>query len=378
MAILTSTASSGQFSTLAISVSVLALVVVLIQRYLAVQKDDREPPFVPSKIPIVGHLLHIIREGADYYGRLDRRYNLGLYTLPMLSGRMYIVASPEWATAVHRAHKTIQFNTLIAQAMKNLFCLDEATMDLINDNLNGQNGTRDGIMFEVHDMMQATLAPGPHLDALNKSILDKVAADFNTLAREPVQIKLWEWLRYHFSLASVSAIWGPKSPFSKDPEIESAFWEFEAAAMPLTMMPFPRIFARKGYKARQRIFRSFEEYMENEDFRDPGTSELVQNRAKINMGKFNMSKKMHAWGDVSLLFGALVNTIPATFWLVSWIFEDKELLREIREEVDQCITTQPSDPNKRIINATKLRASCPIFSSAPARDATPRGQSECQ
>lgn len=139
--------SSWHLSKAMIALSIIAVLLVLIQRFSTVQKDAREPPFIPSKIPILGHLVHLVREGADYYGRVDRRYKLSLYTLPVLKGRMYIVASPEWATAIHRAHKTLHFNTLVAQAMRNLFCMDEETMELINDNLNGENGNREGIML---------------------------------------------------------------------------------------------------------------------------------------------------------------------------------------------------------------------------------------
>ena len=104
--------------------------------------------------------------------------------------------------------------------------------------------------------------------------------------------------------------------------------------------------------------------MENEGYKDPKTSQLIKNRAAINMGKFKLSKKMYAWGEVSLLFGALLNTIPTAFWLLSWIFEDPQLLEEIRREVDSCITISTTEPKMYTINATKLRTSCPLFSSA--------------
>ena len=65
-----------------------------------------------------------------------------------------------------------------------------------------------------------------------------------------------------------------------------------------------------------------------------------------------------------MLFGALLNTIPAAFWLISWIFEDENLLRDILAEVENCITISQSASNKRTINATQLRTSCPLFVSA--------------
>lgn len=351
-------------SRLGIVLGIITVLAFVLARLVSVQKDPREPPFLPAKIPLVGHLLGIIRHGADYYQTLQARYHQDIYTLSIFKGRLYMVSSPEWSSAIQKSYKTLHFNTLIAQAMKNLFCMDDEAMKVINENLNGQNGTREGIMLEVHDMMGATLAPGKDLDDLNKSILDKILPDINALARGgPANIKLWEWLRHHFAVASVSAIWGPNNPFVKHPEVEPAFWTFEANAMPLSMMPAPQILARKGFEARKLLFDSWEEYMENEEYKGPDVSQLIKNRAKVNMGKYGLTKKMHAFGDVSLLFGALLNTIPTAFWLVSWIFEDPKLLAEIRAEVDQCIMMSSSDSKRRTINSAKLRNSCPLFFS---------------
>lgn len=295
---------SFPLSRLIIPLTTIAISVALLHRFLTVQKDQREPPYVTSKIPVLGHLFHLIREGADYYSRLERRYQFGIYTLPIFKSRMYIVATPEWANAIHRAHKTIHFNTLIAQAMKSLFLMDDPTMDLINDNLNGENGNREGLMFEIHDMMQATLAPGRDLDDLNKSILNQIAPDINQLAAEgPSKIKLWEWLRHHFSIASVTAIWGPQSAFTLHPEIEPAFWEFEANAMPLTMMPFPRIFARKGYQARQTVFKGFEEYMQRE--------------VRLNKRKSHMPSKFQS-------FVSQYDMLTRSYWTFSAILIPKQ------------------------------------------------------
>ena len=220
-------------------------------------------------------------------------------------------------------------------------------------------------MPEVHDMMYTTLAPGPHLDTLNKSILDQILPSINNLTRTgSAQIKLWYWLRHHFSIASVNAIWGPQNPFQRYKDVEPAFWEFEANAMPLTMAPLPHVFARKGWKARKRVLDTFEEYVENGGYKDPETSQLIKNRAEILIGKYGLSKRMFAWGEASLLFGAILNTIPTAFWLISWIFADAQLCEAIRGEIEKCITTSNADSKKRTINATKLRTSCPLFTSA--------------
>ena len=347
------------------AVATTTFIIAVIQHFFTDQKDAREPPFLYARVPLIGHLLGFIREGADYLHKLESRYRQPIYTLPIFKGRIYLVSSPEWAQAIHKAHKSVYFNTLVAQAMKRLFLMDDDAMNIINQNLNAEDGTRGGCMNEIHDMMYATLAPGQFLDDLNKCILEMVLPDVNSLARGgPTEIKLWHWLRHSFSIASTAAIWGPRNPFVLYPAVEPAFWEFEANAMPLTMVPYPQIFASKGWKARQLLFDTFEEYVEKGGYDDLETSQLIKNRAAILMGRYKLSKRMYAWGEVSLLFGALLNTIPTAFWLISWIFEDAGLLRDIRAEVDNCISSSSSNANTRVINAMKLRTSCPLFSSA--------------
>ena len=74
--------------------AVVAVAVFLAQRFVVV-KEPHEPPFVPSRIPLIGHLLSLLLHGADFYSTLDHKNKHGIYTLPILGGRMYMVASPD-------------------------------------------------------------------------------------------------------------------------------------------------------------------------------------------------------------------------------------------------------------------------------------------
>lgn len=357
--------SLGAYNIMALLVA--AAFLLFLQSSMSVRKDIQEPPTIDPRLPMFGHMINMLRQGADYFSELERRYHQSMYVLILGKARMYVVTSPEWAQAIHKSHKSLHFNTLIAQAMKNLFCMDKQSMEIINHNVNGDDGTRSGIMMEIHDMLGSVLLPGPHLDELNKSILEKFLPDINALAKDgPQEIQLWQYLRHHFSIASTTAIWGPKNPFAIDPDLESAFWDFEANMLQLMMMPLPHLFARKAWKARQRVFDAFELYMNNESYSEPGTSTMIRKRAEINMGKFGLTPKMHAYGDVSFVFGAVVNTIPAAFWLISYIFEDPTLLANIRSEIDKCTTSFPSlsEPNTLTINATALRTSCPLLTAS--------------
>ena len=126
-----------------------ALVVVYFTRRFTAKKDPQEPPFILSAVPLVGHLIDLFRHGAAYFAILDKQHGYGLYTLPIFRGRFYIVNSPDWALAMHRAHKTLSFNTLVLQAMRIIFGMDERHMKIMQENADGEQGDRGGIVLET-------------------------------------------------------------------------------------------------------------------------------------------------------------------------------------------------------------------------------------
>lgn len=55
-----------------ISISVLILLSVVVDRILGVKPLDAEPHFLPPGIPYFGHIVGIIRKGVDYYDELTQ------------------------------------------------------------------------------------------------------------------------------------------------------------------------------------------------------------------------------------------------------------------------------------------------------------------
>jgi cytochrome P450 len=346
-----------------IALAVAAAILSFFQPYFAVQKDRREPPLLHASVPLIGHLIELFRKGADYFLELEQRYHQGLYLLFVGKGRMYIVASPEWAQTIHRAHKSLQFNTLVSQAMKNIFCLDDRSMAILKQNQNAEDGTRSGLMQDVHHMLGTTLAPGELVDEMNRSVLDTFCLDIDALAKgRSDDIQLWSWLRHHFSVAAVTALWGPKNPLVVHPDVEAAFWDFEANILQLSMVPMPRLLTRKGWNGRQRLFDTFTEYFDQERYNEPGVNQIIKDRVELIVGQYGWSKRMHAQGEVSFVFAAVTNAVPTVFWMISYIYSDKTLLSELRKEVDNCINSSLDSP-KRTINANLLRTSCPLLLS---------------
>ncbi|KAK5726336.1 hypothetical protein LTR17_012865 [Elasticomyces elasticus] len=354
-----------------VATSIAVLGAVLVSKYLTAVKDPQEPPYIPSSIPLVGHLIHLLREGAGYLSVIDRKYHHGIYTIPIFSQRIYVVNSPSWVVTMHKSHKTLSFNVLVVQAMRVVFGFgaDEAAMKATEDNADNERGGtspltktpyRSGLLMETHDMMFGAFVQ--QIDELNANFLKCWTPYVNALAPHgEVSMPLWYWLRHNFSIASVASLYGPESPLTLDPSLEDDFWTFEAGVGSLFITPWPSIFLRKVYKALQRIFDALRVYAENEGYKRPGTSRLVQARVEMTMGKYGLSKPLYGAGETGLFFAALVNTAGGTFWLLSHIIADPVLHTEIRAEIDECVSKRDGTC---VIDIAKLKAQCPLLNSA--------------
>lgn len=233
--------------------------------------------------------------------------------------------------------------------------------------------------------MHATLAPGKYLDDLGLAMLNEMASRVNTLARKKDESKLvseviglWGWIRHNFTLASATAVYGPHNPFSKDSDLIADFWTLDENLISLMLLPWTWLTARRGHLARQRVFNGFIEYAEKGHYAD--ASQLIKSRVAVNT-RYGIEKRMDAQLESSMAFGLLANTIPASFWMLSYILTDPELIIAVQKEIDQCIRIEELEPTGRhgddvnndgtakgrkkihIINTTKLKTHCPLLAS---------------
>ncbi|KAI7187620.1 hypothetical protein D0869_08566 [Hortaea werneckii] len=307
----------------------------------------------------------MLREGADYYSRLYYRHHLGLYTLRTIFGRMYITSSPSWTQAFHRASKTLSFHDLVAPTLQSILSLDPGTLQIFIENLNNERGDRSGVLWEIHDLVKRVLAPGSKsLQEVNQVFFDEIATHVNALPRgegtKPVE--LWTWVGRIVSMSSTTAIYGPFNPFALEPSLVDDFWNIAQNIHILFMFPKSWLLsclAPKLSEARQRVFRALREYSETEKY--TSGSQLAQDSARIRLSK-GMTKSQSGQAELSMVMAILLNTVPATFWFLTYISADAKLLADLRQEVDACTT--PTDNNRHILTATKLRTHCPLLNSA--------------
>lgn len=356
---------SGMAST---SASLLTVVAVLAAFFLlwrwTERRDLREPPYVRSRIPFIGHILGMIRYGARYFQLINAETRYPIFGLPMLNTRNYIVTEPTLAGHVQRDQKSLSFYLLIVEVTRRLIAFDKNAARVTFENMHGENGPG-GLMAEVHEMMNRHLAPSPGLDDMTRIQMEHTAGIVNSLG-ERMETGLYAWLRHAFSLSNMQAIYGPENIFVTHPELEKAFWQFEEGMLGLVIDVLPRWTARKAYRARRRVLDGLADYVGQKRYKH--ASPMIRERVETNLN-YGMSERMAGHGELVLIFGILGNAVPSLFWLVTMIFSRPELLRQIRAEAQQ--TVQVSDPvdtaGERLRHATvsskTVQRACPLLYS---------------
>ncbi|KAI7340817.1 hypothetical protein KC315_g489 [Hortaea werneckii] len=326
--------------------------------------DSPEPPEIKAELPLFSHIYYMLREGADYYSRLYHRHQLGLYTLRTIFGRMYIISSPSWTQAFHRASKTLSFHDLVAPTLRPILNLDTGALQIFTENLNNERGDRTGVLWEIHDLVKRVLAPrSKGLEEVNQAFFDEIATHVNALPRGQgtESVGLWTWVGRVVSMSSTTAAYGPFNPFALDASLVDDFWYIAQKMHILFTFQRPWLLsclAPQLSEARERVFRALREYSETEQY--SSGSSLAQESARIRLSK-GMTKSQSGQAELSIVMALLLNTVPATFWFVLYIFADAKILADLRQEVDACTTATGNNHN---LTATKLRTHCPLLNSA--------------
>ena len=123
----------------------------------------------------------------------------------------------------------------------------------------------------------------------------------------------------------------------------------------------PSFTARKGVAGRAVVAKAFEQY-----YRDDGHksgSVLARNRYEVAC-KNKIPLEDIAKYEVGGAMAILVNTAPASFWTLFFIYSVPGLLEGSRKEIDSIVTTSHGDDGlTRIINISNLKQHCPLLTS---------------
>lgn len=133
----------------------------------------------------------------------------------MLSGELYVATSPELIRAIVKNPKVFSFDEISVDASAKIFAFTKRQMDILSHPRVGSN-EKYPLAKDTQHVMHTTMISGTPLLQMNTRALNRFAKFVNPIGAEGKNVKLYQWMRHTFTLATMEAIYGPVNPFSED------------------------------------------------------------------------------------------------------------------------------------------------------------------
>ncbi|KAJ6441080.1 cytochrome P450 [Purpureocillium lavendulum] len=305
--------------------------------------DPREPPLLKPTIPLVGHIINLIRFQGEFHPSLRRTNpDVPLATVPMLNGKLYTIFDPDLIQATLRL-KAASFEPFVVGFAQKSFNLSDATFAKILSHPQLVPEFTDAIHRSFHPtaLAQMNLHFLSTISARLDAVADAGKVDATNPGRESraadgaLEIgNLFLWCRDVMSVASTKALYGDSDPFSKDPSLVDAIWTFEKVLPLFLLSLFPSITMPKGYQARETMQQTMKAYYDAEtDINDPTTSTLTFNRAST-LRQYGFNGEEIAKLECILPIAATTNAVPTFFWMLIFVLSRPSLAARLRAEVE--------------------------------------------
>ncbi|KAF2868228.1 cytochrome P450 [Massariosphaeria phaeospora] len=271
---------------------------------------------------------------------------------------MYIVNSTELIPLLQKQWRTVSFAAIAADAGHAVGMSKEA-VKIMHQDLTSEHG------FSVSwpRFIVPAMAPGKHLDAMNRRSVEVFADEMKTFkAQRTVRLGLSQWSRQTMVAATTEAVWGPQNPY-RDPVVVEAWKTFEAGFLTFSMFPMASTFFPKLLRARETVAAAMTEYMRKGGHES--ASGLVRMRYEHHHGQFGLNLEDIARGELGNTFAVLGNTAPCALWLIYHIFSNDRVLADVRNEVSALVYEEHGKEGDAVhsIDLAAIRTSCPILMS---------------
>ncbi|KAK2043622.1 cytochrome P450 [Colletotrichum somersetense] len=324
---------------------------MLLHRFSSPEMDEREPPPMKPRIPIIGHLLGMIWHQSGYFKTLEKQ-NMAIATLSILNGKLYGIWDPTLVQAVFR-NRNLSFEPFAVEFAQRELGFSNAILKTV------QESTLVPDFFEgIHQSMAAD-----NLHRMNANALAYVSDALDDVCKGSEAYEatnLFAWMRDLMTMATAEALYGPHNPLRKDASLMEDIWTFDADLPVLMLGIMPSITAKKCYNARKRLQAALADYYGNNRDYHEDASQIVKNRAAI-LRKHGISGEDIGVFEVALTHVATSNTIPTLFWFMAYIFSRPELVERLRDEVLPVI--QHSGSGDVTIDIGALDERCPLLVS---------------
>ncbi|KAF5023470.1 hypothetical protein F66182_4470 [Fusarium sp. NRRL 66182] len=327
-------------------------VAVMLHKLSTPALDSLEPPLLKPSIPIIGHIIGMMKHQGTYLKILYDGSSRQIATLPILGGKLYVIFDPAIIQSIYRK-KTFSFEPFATEFAQRELGISDETFKIIRTT---------NIVPDFFQVIHPAMT-GDHLHRMNANALRYVSKELDSIgdARNPFKTpNLWLWLRDLMTMATAEALYGPENPLMKEPSLLRDLWTFEQGLSMILVNVLPSITARKAFYARARLQASLGKYYDARKDDDPDAAEIVRARANV-LREYNVPGVEVGHFELALLHVGTANTIPTLFWFIVHIFSRPDLVQRLREEV--LPAAQHDGHNNVTIDITTLDRRCPLLSS---------------
>ncbi|KAF2194765.1 cytochrome P450 [Zopfia rhizophila CBS 207.26] len=313
----------------------LGAIFIFLKKITAIDHDPREPPLIPSIIPVIGHLIGMLRHGTHYYTQISQRTKLPIYTLRLPGRKVYIVTSPKLATLCDRNAKAVSFRVYVLTFARRILVPSSKAMSALAENLYDDDG---GLLPQTVQAMHDAMIGGENLEQTTFALLQSLAPKLSSPKEIGIggRIKMFEWVKDVVTQASTDAIYGKRDNPFHDPAVSDAFCTIDVIYQGhrtrfRTLRPSsPSHFCSKRLPGREKLFYAFKEYYLKDGHLN--ASPLVKERFKVNSAH-NISITDIAKFELGVCLGLMSNSVPTSFWCLYYLYSQPSLLSELRSEI---------------------------------------------
>ncbi len=187
-----------------------------------------------------------MRHQVAYFHILNKRQALPTYTLPALTGKIYILTSPELLQSAYRVKERLTFEPFIVRVGKHLVGLRPEVMNVWG--YHPQDNKAPSLIRNTTMVFTKQIITCSQLQQMNAAALSK----FTTILESIQDVKehsMFIFLRNTYTRATSYALFGLHDPYEVKPSLVNTQWDFETGLLLIFVGFFPSIFVPKAYKA---------------------------------------------------------------------------------------------------------------------------------
>ncbi|ATY64412.1 Cytochrome P450 [Cordyceps militaris] len=318
-------------------VAAVVLLACSLEFLFSIGDDPREPPVVRPTIPLIGHVIGIMRGGPTYYSETSsKKATTEIHTLRIFNYKIYVSTSSRLLPMIQKQSKALSFRPFLQITARKHGDASDKTYEIYGTDLTDH----------LSHAVRTSLAPGPHLDEQNLRMANRVLLEVDNLLRGSAPsggrgMQLLDWTRHLVVQASSCGVnW-------------QNYLTAHLAGLDIS---------GKGYAQRQIVYDAYIKYCR--ELPNDG-SQLAREHKRVIV-EAGVDEVDYAKQASLFTIAVFSNTAPTLYWTVYELFSRPDILAQVREELEAHAISREADGDSGFdftLDVAALKTRCYVLLS---------------